>query len=111
MINTFSSCQSAIDAIPDFCSQVEQDIFVYYVRYPWGEEWSLRTRDQVMDVKSENIVYEFYLPIDHRFCFRDNAIREAEVWMQRLNQAVTLDRHINIKKGYKEFSHYTLTTQ
>ncbi len=108
MINTHESLDSAKQAIPNFCKMYEQDIFVYHVKYQFGEEYSLRTRDQVMSEESPWIVHKFYLPITHHFSDRDNVLREANVWQDRLSKNVTIDRHCCTEKGYKVFSHYTL---
>ena len=110
MIYTYESLDSAKDAIPDFCKKHEQDIFVYRVDYPFGDEYSLRTRDQVMSEESPNVVHKFYLPITHHFSDRDNVLREANIWQERLHQNVTIDRETRTEKGYKVFSHYTLKT-
>lgn len=110
MIYTYTSLDSAKNAIPRFCERHEQDIFVYHVTYQFGEEFSLRTRDEVLSEDSPNIVHKFYLPITHRFAGRDNVLREANIWQDRLNKNVTIDRHCCTEKGYKIFSHYTLKT-
>jgi len=108
MISTYSSDWKAIAAIPDFCSEVEQDIFVYHIQYPQGEEFSLRMRNQVMSEESPQIIHKYYLPFDHHFKDRDNARREQQIWTVRLNRPVSLERHIRYERGYKIFSHYTL---
>ena len=110
MIYTHESLDSAKEAIPDFCKRYEQDIFVYHVKYQFGEEFSLRTRDQVMNEDSPCIVHKFFLPITHHFSDRDNVLREADVWQDRLDKNITIDRHCCTEKGYKVFSHYTLKT-
>jgi len=108
MINTFSAKDNAIAAIPEFCKVKEQDVFVCHITYPFGEEWSLRLRNEIMC--KDNVVYEYFLPITHHFVDRDNAIREAGVWEGKLNRAVIIDRNYKYEKGYKIFSHYTLIT-
>ncbi len=110
MINTYSTKEDAIAAIPEFCKIKEQDIFVCHVCYPFGEEWSLRTRDQIFSEESFSIIHKYYLPINHHFIERDNAIREKQVWEMRLNTEIELERHTKVKKGYPTFSHYTLNT-
>ena len=108
MIYTYESLDSAIGAIPEFCKHEEQDCFVYHVMYPFDEEYSLRTRDQIMSEESIRIIHKFYLPITHHFSDRDNVLREADIWHERLGKSVTIDRHFCTEKGYKNFSHYTL---
>lgn len=114
MIYTYSTEEKAINAIPKFCQKKEQDCFVYRVVYTSGEEYSLRTRDGILNEESELIVYKFYLPINHCFCegdkqtARDNAMREANVWAERLSKNITIDSHYKFERNYKIFSHYTL---
>ncbi len=108
MISTYSTRENAISAVPAFCSVKEQDVFVMNIKCPYGEEFSLRTRDQILNEESENISYKYYLPFEHCFINSDNAKREAGIWSQRLGKEITLDRHYKFKKGYKIFSHYTL---
>ena len=110
MICTHSSQESAIEAIPDFCCENEQDVFVYRIDYPYGAEYSMRLRDEIMDENSANIVYKYYLPIEYHFKNRDNAYRESEVWMQRLGIRVLVDRHYKTEDNYKILSYYTLKT-
>ena len=108
MINTFSELENAVKAIPDFCRQEEQDVFVVHVKCKSCEEWSLRLRNQIFDEDSPCIAHKYYLPINHRFKDRENAQREADIWSQRLGKYVGLERHIKTEKGYKIFSHYSL---
>ncbi len=108
MIYTYSTKEKAIEAIPGFCKKMEQDVFVYYVPYPHGEEWSLRMRDQILDEDSTRIEHKYYLPIEHHFADRDNVLRESVVWEKRLGQKLTIDRHCKTERGYPIFSHYTL---
>ena len=108
MINTFSELETAVMAIPDFCKQEEQDVFVVHVKCKSGEEWSLRFRDQIFHEDSPCIAYKYYLPFSHKFADRDNAQREADIWSERLDKEITLDRHVKVEKGYPVFSHYSL---
>ena len=108
MIYTYTTLESAKDAVPGFCKKHEQDVFICKVDYPFSEEFSLRTRKQVMSEDSRYIAYKYYLPITHHFSDRDNVMREAHIWQDRLNKNVSIDRHCCTQKGYKIFSHYTL---
>ncbi len=108
MIITYETKESAIGAIPEFCEKMEQDVFVHRVKYPYGEEFSLRTRKEIMGEDMPSIVHKFYLPFDHEFAERDNAYREARIQEDRKRMSVTVERHYRWEKGYKIFSHYTL---
>ena len=110
MIYTYATKESAIKALPNFCSKKEQDVFVYRVTYPSGTEWSLRLRDQVMDEDSPKIEHKYYHPIGSHFINRDNAYREAKVWTERLQRPVTIERHYRTSHGYAQLTHYTLIT-
>lgn len=107
MINTYSTKEKAIAAIPEFCKEKEQDVFVYVVNCQSTVEFSLRTRDQIMSL--DNIIYEYYLPEDYQFVNRDNALREAQVREQRLKRKIIVNRHFKTEKGYRILSYYTLT--
>jgi len=108
MIYTYSTLDGAIDAIPEFCEENEQDVFVCKINYPCGVEFHLRRRDEIFSEESESIIYKHYLPFDHEFADRDNALRECAVWSTRLNKQVDLDRHYKQKNGYRILNHYTL---
>lgn len=108
MISTYSTQESAIEAIPDFCCENEQDVFIYKVIYPSGSQFRLLLRDEVMDENSVNIVYKYYLPIEYHFKNRDNAYRESEIWSDRLSMLVEVNRHYKTKNNYKILSYYTL---
>ena len=108
MIYTYTTKESAIAAIPEFCEVNEQDVFVVHVKYQSGDEYSLRKRDEIFHEDAPSIVYKFFLPIEHTFKDRDNALREGEVWKQRLGEDIELERHTRTEKGYKIFSHYSL---
>lgn len=108
MIFTYATLEGAKEAIPEFCKEKEQDVFVWYVKYPYGEEYQLRTRRQVFSEKSEQIVYKYYLSIDYHFEGRDNALRELNIWKERLGENIELERHTRTEKGYPKFSHYSL---
>jgi len=108
MIYTYSTKDKAIAALPNFCSKKEQDVFVCRVNYPCGTEYSLRLRNQVMTEDSPSIEHKYYHPVNSNFKDRDNAYREAEVWSQRLNRNVTIERHYKTNHGYVQLTHYTL---
>lgn len=108
MIFTYETLEGAKEAIPDFCKESEQDVFVWYVKYPFGEEFQIRTRGQVFSEESKQIVYKYYLPISYHFEGRGNALRELNIWKQRLGEDIELERHTKTEKGYPKFSHYSL---
>jgi len=108
MIYTYSTLDGAIDAIPEFCKENEQDVFIVKINYPYGNEFHLRKRDEIFSEESENIIHKYYLPFDHEFMCRDNALRECAVWSLRLNKRIILDRHYKYKNGYRILNHYTL---
>ena len=108
MIYTYSRLEAAKKALLEFFQIREQDVFIVHVKYPSGEEWSLRTRDELFS-KDSPVIYGHQLPhFEHHFKDRDNALREANNQSQRLGIPITLERHIKMEKGYKVFSHYTL---
>ena len=104
MISTYSEKEKAIRAIDKFCQKKEQDIFVYHVKCPCSEEWSLRTRDQIISEDSPRIVYKYYLPFGHTFRNVHNATREANVWSERLKIPITIDRKTKIVNQYPNMS-------
>ncbi|KKN09722.1 hypothetical protein LCGC14_1043740 [marine sediment metagenome] len=108
MIFTYATLEAAKEAIPEFCRVKEQDVFIWYVKYPCGEEYQLRTRDQLFSKESKQIVYKYYLSVNYHFEGRDNAMRELKVWEQKLGENIELERHTKTEKGYPVFSHYSL---
>ena len=108
-MRVFSDFNQAKAAISDYCLEKEQDVYVFETTYPCGVEYSLRLRDEVTFPDSPAKKYMYFLPMSWAFKESKNALREAQVWADRIGQKIYVRTHTKYIKGYRQITHYTLT--
>ena len=104
--NVYSNYPLAKDMAEERMDELEQDVFICKVNYHSGNEFVLRTKDEMM--RDGDFLYHQMLPFKHKFTFRDNALREAKKFAKKLKKRVLIDRVTYTEKGYEKISHHIL---
>lgn len=87
--------------------ELEQDIFICLSHYPSGNEYILKTRNELMFCSKWLRIIE--IPIDFKFTNKENAEREARMIRKKTGKKYILIDTVKIKQnGYNKFSHYEL---
>lgn len=104
--NVYSTYDLAKEKAEERMKELETDIFICRTKFNSGEEYTLKTRDEL--ISHASFIYMVQLPFHHRFANRDNAIREASIFEKKMDRKVMIEKHTYEENGYNIFSHYSL---
>ena len=104
--NVYSNYSLAKNMAEERMGELEQDIFICKVNYHSGQEFVLRTKDEMM--RLGDCLYHQQLPFRHKFNTWDNAVRESKKFRKKLKKKIRIDKITTEDKGYELFSHYAL---
>ncbi len=104
--NVYSTYDLAKDKAPEKLGELEQDIFICKSKYLSGEEFTLKTRDELT---CSTYLYMLALPFRHRFRNKDNARREAGVFASKKGRPVYVKKKIEKQNGYDIIKYHYLT--
>jgi len=105
--NVYSTYDLAKEMAQERQRELEQDIFICRSSYLSGEEFTLKTRDQLM--KCSSYLYMLELPFRHHFKTKQSAEREADVFTSKKGRPVYVKKKTYEENGYIKTSHYYLT--
>jgi len=103
----FSTYELAREKANDRLKDVEQDIFICSCCYRSGQEFILKTRDEL--VRNGDFLYHLRLPFKHRFKIKENAEREAEKFASNSGKPVYVRKKTTTENGYVKILYYYLT--
>jgi len=104
--NVYSTYELAKKKAYEKLRELEQDVFICGSKYKSGEEFTLRTRDEL---SCGAYLYMLALPFKHRFNNKNNANREADIFASKEMKAVYVDKMIEKINGYDIIKYYYLT--
>ena len=104
--NVYSTYELAKERAKDKMREIEQDIFICHSKYKSGEEFTLKTRDELT---CNAYLYMVALPFKYRFRQKKNAKREADVFASKKGKPVYFDKKIETMNGYPIIKYYYLT--
>jgi hypothetical protein len=104
--NVYSNYELAKEMAEEKMREIEQDVFICHSKYQSGEEFVLKTRDQL---SCNSYLYMVSLPFKHRFANKQNAEREAGIFASKKGRPVYVKPRTYIQNGYKKIKHYYLT--
>ena len=105
--NVYSTYELAKEMAEERMRELEQDIFICRTKFKSGEEFTLKTRDEMM--KCNSYLHVIGLPFRHRFKIKKNAEREASVFASKKGAPVYVKKKTYQEKGYTKTSHFYLT--
>ena len=104
--NVYSTYEKAKYMAYERMKELEQDIFICHSAYKSGEEFVLKTRNEM---SCTSYLYMLELPFKHKFKNKKNAEREASTFASKRGKPVYFNKKINLINGYNKISHYYLT--
>lgn len=104
--NVYSTYELAKAMAHERMKELEQDIYICRTEFKSGEEFTLKTRSEMMSCAS--YLYIVQIPFKHKFKKRDNALRESKAFEYKLGKPVIIEKHTYEENGYNKFSHYSL---
>jgi len=104
--NVYSTYDLAKEKAIDKMNELEQDVFICHSKYISGEEFTLKTRDELT---CNNYLYMVEIPFRHRFKDKSNAQREASIFASKKGRPVYIKPRRKIISGYDIIQHYYLT--
>jgi len=104
--NVYSDYETAKEKAHERQKELEQDIFICHTKYPSGNEFTLKTRNELT---CGNYLYMLKLPFTHRFASKKNAEREANRIAGIEYKPVWVDKHTEEENGYTIIKYYYLT--
>jgi len=104
--NVYSTYEMAKEKAQERLIELEQDIFICKSTYLSGEEFILKTRD---DLTCRTHIYMVEVPFRHHFADKKNAEREASVFASKKGRPVYVKKKVEVKNGYPFTKYYYLT--
>ena len=104
--NVYSTYEEAKAKAHERQKELERDIFICHTKYPSGEEFTLKTGDEVT---CGSYLYMLKLSFDHHFASRKNAEREANRIAGIEYKPVWVGKKIEKENGYQVIKYYYLT--
>jgi len=104
--NVYSSYELAREKANERMKELETDIFICLCKYKSGQEFTLKTRYEIMGT---NYLYMVALPFRYHFEEKANAIREADMFASKRGRPVYYDKKTAIESGYVVTKYYYLT--
>jgi len=105
--NVYSTYELAKTMADERMKELETDIFICKSTFRSGEEFTLKTRGEMM--KCNTYLHVIGLPFRHRFKSKPNAEREASMLASRKGRPVYVKKRTEIENGYIKIRHYYLT--
>jgi hypothetical protein len=105
--NVYSTYEIAHKMSEEKMNELEQDIFICLTKYPSGQEFTLKTRNEIMSCT--DYVYQRSLPFRHHFATKANAEREASIFASKKGRPVYVRRKTDIQNGYIVTKYFYLT--
>ena len=102
--NVYSTYELARKMANERMRELEQDIFICHTKFRSGEEFVLKTTDQVFG----DYLYMLPLPLGYHFKDKKNAQREADKFKDKLNKNILVETITYEENGYTYISHYSL---
>ena len=103
--NVYSTYELAREKAEERMKELEQDIFICCSKFASGQEFTLKTRNQVLG----DYLYMLELPFRHRFQDKKNAEREASMFASKKGRPVYVKRRTETINGYVVTKHFYLT--
>ena len=103
--NVWSTYDLAKSKAEEKMDELECDIFICHSNYLSGEEFTLKTREEVFG----DYLYMVEIPFRHRFKTKPNADREAGIFATKKGRPVYVKKRRKIINGYNTIQHYYLT--
>lgn len=104
--NVYSTYELAREKAQERMKELEQDIFICHSKYKSGEEFILKTRDELT---CTTYLYMLALPFRHRFGNKSNAERESGIFASKKGKPVYVKKKTEKVNGYDIIKHYYLT--
>ena len=104
--NVYSTYELAREMAEERMKELEQDILICRTKFISGEEFTLKTRDEMM--QCSDYLYMVQIPFNHHFKKRDNALRESRVFEEKLGKSVMIEKITYEQNGYTLTSHFAL---
>ena len=103
--NVYSTYEMAKEMAEERQGELEQDIFICPSKYKSGNEFLLKTREQVFG----DYLYMLAIPFRHHYKDKQNAIREADMFVSKKGRPVYVKPKYEIQNGYKMTIYHYLT--
>ena len=105
--NVYSNYELAKTMAEERMKELEQDIFICKSKFQSGEEFTLKTIDEMMDCNTH--LHVISLPFRHRFVTKKNAEREASKFTSKKGVPIYVKKRTEVENGYIKIKHYYLT--
>ena len=105
--NVYSTYELAKTMAQERMKELETDIFICKSAFQSGEEFTLKTIDEMM--KCNTHLHVIGLPFRHRFKSKPNAEREASRLASRKGRPVYVKKKTEVENGYLKIKYYYLT--
>ena len=103
----YTTYELAKEKAIEMMEELEQDIFICSTKFPSGEEFVLKTCNELMHCTKWLYLQE--VPIDHKFINKDNAINAGrKIREKQRKRFILVDTVRKRKNGYSNISHYEL---
>ena len=104
--NVYSTYELAREKAVERMTELETDIFICNCKFKSGQEFTLKTRHEIMGM---NYLYMVGVPFRHHFKDKKNAEREASIFVSKSGKPVYVCKKTYEENGYIKTSHYYLT--
>lgn len=105
--NVYSTYELAKKMAYERQRELEQDIFICKSNYQSGQEFTLKTKDEMMSCN--NYLHMLQLSFRHHFGRRANAEREADKFASKKGLPVYVKTKTKLIGGYDTILYYYLT--
>lgn len=105
--NVYSTYELAKKMAEERMDELEQDIFICKSIFKSGEEFTLKTRNELIGHK--NYLYMVALSFRHKFRDKQNAEREADIFTSKKGLPTYVKKKTEIENGYVRIKYYYLT--
>lgn len=105
--NVYSTYELAREMAHERMKELEQDIFICKSKFHSGEEFTLKTRGEMM--KCNSYLHVISLPFRYHFTTKKNAQREASRFISEKGVPVYVDKKTEIVNGYVVTKYFYLT--
>lgn len=104
--NVYSDYETAKEMAEEKMKELECDIFICKSKFQSGEEFTLKTIDEM---SCSTYLHIISLPFRHHFVLKKNAEREASKFISKKGVSVYVNKKTEIVNGYVTIKYYYLT--
>ena len=104
--NVYSTYELAKKMAYERQAELEQDIYICHTKYKSGQEFLLKTED---DLTCGNYLHIVPIPFRFHYKSKPNAEREASKFASKKGRPVYVRTKSEIQNGYRKIKYYYLT--